>query len=91
MFLASAYPNTALSALTLMVIGFVVAASLAAWLGLVFLADRAPRERRVTVARLGARDSLEAAGTAGGEHGDDAEHHGDDAEHGTAAEHGAAA
>ena len=42
MYLASAYPNSALSALTMMVIGLVVAASLAIWLGLVFLADRDP-------------------------------------------------
>ena len=44
MYLASAYPNSALSALTMMVIGLVVAASLAAWLGLVFLADRRPHQ-----------------------------------------------
>jgi hypothetical protein len=42
MFLASAYPDSALSALTMMTIGLVVAASLALWLGLVFLADREP-------------------------------------------------
>ena len=42
MYLASAYPNSALSALTMMAIGLVVAASLALWLGLVFLADREP-------------------------------------------------
>jgi hypothetical protein len=42
MYLASAYPNSALSALTMMVIGLIVAASLAVWLGLVFLADREP-------------------------------------------------
>ena len=42
MYLASAYPNSALSALTMMVTGLVVAASLALWLGLVFLADREP-------------------------------------------------
>jgi hypothetical protein len=42
MYLASAYPNSALSALTMMIIGLVVMASLAAWLGLVYLADRNP-------------------------------------------------
>jgi hypothetical protein len=42
MYLASAYPNSALSALTMMAIGLVVAASLALWLGLVFLADQDP-------------------------------------------------
>jgi hypothetical protein len=44
MYIASAYPNSALSALTMMVIGLVMAGSLAAWLGLVFLADRQPRK-----------------------------------------------
>jgi hypothetical protein len=60
-FLASAYPNSALSALTMMVIGFVVAGALALWLALVFLAGRKPigqRERQshgyiVTVASPG--------------------------------------
>lgn len=42
MYLASAYPNSALSALTLMVIGFVMAGALAVCIGLVFLADRKP-------------------------------------------------
>jgi len=42
MYIASAYPNSALSALTMMVIGLVMAGALAAWLGLVFLADRQP-------------------------------------------------
>ena len=45
MYIASAYPNSALSALTMMVIGLVVAGALAAWLGLVFLADRQPHTR----------------------------------------------
>ena len=44
--IASAYPNSALSALTMMAIGLVMAGSLAAWLGLVFLADREPRKAR---------------------------------------------
>jgi len=83
MFLASAYPNSALSALTLMVIGFVMFAALAAWLGLVFLADRVPREQRITVARLGAHDALEAQATADSKHSGPADH--------PAAEHGAAA
>ena len=42
MYFASAYPSSAMSALTMMVVGLVVAASLAIWLGLVFLADREP-------------------------------------------------
>ena len=46
MYIASAYPNSVLSALTMMVIGLVMAGSLAAWLGLVFLADRQPRKAR---------------------------------------------
>jgi hypothetical protein len=45
MYIASAYPNSALSALTMMVIGLVMAGSLAAWLGLVFLADRQPHAK----------------------------------------------
>jgi len=84
MFLASAYPNSALSAPAMIIIAFVMAASLAAWLGLVFLADRAPRARRTTVAPLGARHPLGAAGAADGEPGDQDER-------GHVAEHGAAA
>ncbi len=44
MILASAYPNSALSALAMMTIGLVAAGTLALWLGLVFLADRTPRK-----------------------------------------------
>jgi len=84
MFLASAYPNSALNALEMMVIGLVMAAALAAWLGLVFLADRAPRERRTTVAQLGPYHAPKALDTADNEHGDPADHQ-------TVAEHGAAA
>jgi hypothetical protein len=40
MYLANAYPNSALSAAALMVLGFVMVGALALWLGLVFLADR---------------------------------------------------
>ena len=40
MFLASAYPNSALSAGQLTLIALVMAGVLALWLGLVFLADR---------------------------------------------------
>jgi hypothetical protein len=46
MYIASAYPNSALGAPTMVLIALVVAGSLAAWLGLVFLADRQPRGRR---------------------------------------------
>jgi len=41
--IASAYPNSALSALSMMVIGLVMAGALAACIGLVFLADRQPQ------------------------------------------------
>ena len=44
MFLASAYPNSALSAGQLTLIALVMAGVLALWLGLVFLADRKSRE-----------------------------------------------
>jgi len=44
--LASAYPNSDLSALSMTVIGVVMVCTLAAWLGLVFLADRQPRGQR---------------------------------------------
>ena len=44
--LASAYPNSDLSALSMTVIAVVMALTLAAWLGLVFLADRQPRQPR---------------------------------------------
>jgi hypothetical protein len=40
MYFASAYPNSALSTLALMLLALVVAGSLGLWLGLVFLADR---------------------------------------------------
>ncbi len=43
---ASAYPNSDLSALTLTIMAVVMAATLAAWLILVFLADRQSRGRR---------------------------------------------
>ena len=43
MSLASAYPNSDLSALSMTVIAVVTALALAAWLGMVFLADRGPR------------------------------------------------
>ena len=46
MYIASAYPNNELSTLSLTVIAVVMAVSLTAWLGLVFLADRKPRDRR---------------------------------------------
>jgi hypothetical protein len=43
--LASAYPNSDLSALSMTVIAVVMACALAVWLILVFLADRPPRVR----------------------------------------------
>lgn len=43
--LASAYPNSDLSALSMTVIAIVMACTLAAWLVLVFLADRQPRKK----------------------------------------------
>jgi hypothetical protein len=45
MYLASAYPNSALSAGLVTVIALVTAGTLAVWLGLVFLADRSSREK----------------------------------------------
>jgi hypothetical protein len=59
MYIASAYPNSALSALTMMVIGLVMAGSLAAWLGLVFLADRQPRKARGDAALAAPDDTTE--------------------------------
>ena len=48
--IASAYPDPAPPALTMMVTGLVVAGVLAAWLGLVFLADRTSRQQRADAA-----------------------------------------
>jgi hypothetical protein len=45
MFLASAYPESAISALSMMAIAFVMAACLAIWIGMVFIADRQPRNK----------------------------------------------
>ena len=45
MFLASAYPSSAISALGMMAIAFVMAAALAIWIGMVFIADRQPRKK----------------------------------------------
>jgi hypothetical protein len=59
MYIASAYPNSALSALTMMVIGLVMAGALAAWLGLVFLADRQPRKARGDAAPAAPDDAAE--------------------------------
>jgi hypothetical protein len=50
MYIASAYPNSALSALSMMAIGFVVVGALAACIALVFIADREPRGQRVAPA-----------------------------------------
>jgi hypothetical protein len=44
MYFASAYPDSALSAGMLVLIALVVLATLALWLGLVFLADRPPKK-----------------------------------------------
>lgn len=67
MYLASAYPNSALSLGSMMAIAFVAVATLACWLILVFVAAREPGEQRgrqahrdATPARpseLAARDS----------------------------------
>lgn len=48
MYLASA--PTEVSGLTMLVVAIVVSLSLAAWLGLVFLADRQPRTQRTASA-----------------------------------------
>jgi len=50
MYLASAYPNSALSAGLMTVIAFVMAGTLAIWLGLVFLADRSSRKKGAPLA-----------------------------------------
>ncbi len=65
MYLASAYPNSDLSALTMTIIAVVMAAALAVWLGLVFLAARPPRERQSRQGRAG----LAGPGTAPAEPG----------------------
>ncbi len=44
MYFASAYPDSALSAGLLVLIALVMLVTLAVWLGLVFLADRAPKK-----------------------------------------------
>ena len=49
--LASAYPNSEISALSMTVIAVVMAVALAAWLGLVFLADRQQHGRRTAEIR----------------------------------------
>lgn len=46
MFLASAYPSSAISAGAMAAIAFVAVAALAFWLIMVFVAARPPRERR---------------------------------------------
>jgi hypothetical protein len=72
MYIASAYPNSALPALTMTVMALVIAGSLAAWLVLVFLADRQSRKPRQQQARPGLTgdDTALAApdGTAEDEH-----------------------
>jgi hypothetical protein len=45
MFLASAYPSSAISAVSMMAIAFVMFACLAIWIGMVFIADREPRKK----------------------------------------------
>ena len=49
--LASAYPNSDLSALWMTVIAVVMVCTLAAWLGLVFLAARQPPGQRTRAGR----------------------------------------
>jgi hypothetical protein len=57
--LASAYPNSDLSALSMTIIAVVMASTLAAWLILVFLADRRPRPRDgADVSRAGAHEAV---------------------------------
>jgi hypothetical protein len=46
MVLASAYPESAISVLAMMAIAFVMAACLALWIGMVFIADRSPRKSK---------------------------------------------
>lgn len=51
MFLASAYPDSAISATGMTVIALVMAGCLAFWIGMVYIADRQPREKVTQPAR----------------------------------------
>jgi hypothetical protein len=55
MYLASAYPNSALSAGLMAVIALVMAGTLVIWLGLVFLADGSSRKKGAPQADRGHR------------------------------------
>jgi hypothetical protein len=50
-YIASAYPNSALPALSLMAIALVATGTLAAWLALVFIAAREPRTPTAQLSR----------------------------------------
>jgi hypothetical protein len=74
--LASAYPNSDLSALSMTVIAVVMVCTLAAWLGLVFLADRQPRGQRNRVGQA-QLEAIQAGrpGLADNDHSELDEHH----------------
>ena len=80
MFLASAYPQSAISALSMMVIAFVMFGCLAIWIGMVFIADREPKKKGVeqakqshaytaVVASVPGKTAEKAVGEAGPQHG----------------------
>jgi hypothetical protein len=74
--LASAYPNSDLSALSMTVIAVVMVCTLAAWLGLVFLADRQPRGRRAQASQAEAEAAQEGRpGLADNDHSELDERH----------------
>jgi hypothetical protein len=74
--LASAYPNSDLSALSMTLIAVVMAGTLAAWLILVFLAARQPRKQRPQVDQAGIESwSTERPGLADNDHSELDERH----------------
>jgi hypothetical protein len=77
--LASAYPNSDMSALSMTVIAVVVVCTLAAWLILVFLADRQPRRQRPPAGQAGQAGieswSTERPGLADNDHSELDERH----------------
>jgi hypothetical protein len=67
--LASAYPNSDMSALSMTLIAVVMTGTLAAWLILVFLADRQPRRQRSQAGQAGIESwSTERPGLADNDH-----------------------
>jgi len=74
--LASAYPNSDISALSMTLIAVVMAGTLAAWLILVFLADRQPRRQRAQAGQAGIESrSTDRPGLADNDHSELDERH----------------